>query len=106
VSPARRRAEDLAARAAVVAGQPPADEPARPTRTPRTRPVRVTVELSPVEHRALRSWCAETSADLDLPLVAGAEVLRVLLALMRADAALADAVRADLERSGGSRRRQ
>ncbi len=105
MSPARRRGEDLAARAAAVAGQAPTDVPARPTRTPRTRPVRVTVELSPVEHRALRTWCAQTSADLDLPLVAGAEVLRVLLQLMRSDAALADAVRADLERSGGSRRR-
>jgi hypothetical protein len=107
VSPARRRGEDLAARAAVVAGHPQQDAQARAaTRPPRTRPVRVTVELSPVEHRALRTWCAETSADLDLPLVAGAEVLRVLLHLMQTDAALADAVRADLERSGGSRRRQ
>jgi hypothetical protein len=37
--------------------------------------------------------------------VAGAEVFRALLSLMRADPAMADAVRAELERTGGSRRR-
>ena len=63
MSPARRRGEDLAARAAVVAGRPPADEPAGPTRTPRTRPVRVTVELSPVEHRALASQAEIVELD-------------------------------------------
>jgi len=75
------------------------------SRVPRTRPVRVTVELSPMEHKALRQWCAQTSADLDLPVVAGAEVFRALLSLMRSDPEVADQVRAELERSGGSRRR-
>jgi hypothetical protein len=74
-------------------------------RVPRTRPVRVTVELSPMEHKALRQWCAQTSADLDLPVVAGAEVFRALLSLMRSDPGMADQVRAELERTGGSRRR-
>jgi len=67
--------------------------------------VRVTVELSPIEHQALRQWCARTSSDLDLPLVAGAEVFRALLSLMRSDPTLADQVRAELARTGGSRRR-
>jgi hypothetical protein len=75
------------------------------SRVPRTRPVRVTVELSPMEHKALRQWCAQTSADLDLPVVAGAEVFRALLSLMRDDPRMADQVRAELERTGGSRRR-
>lgn len=75
------------------------------SRVPRTRPVRVTVELSPMEHKALRQWCAQTSADLDLPVVAGAEVFRALLSLMRNDPGMADQVRAELERTGGSRRR-
>ncbi|HZZ49769.1 MAG TPA: hypothetical protein VFE65_23000 [Pseudonocardia sp.] len=101
---------DLAARAAAVAGltgsNPPAGaETNRPDRAPRTRPVRVTVELSPMEHKALRQWCASTAADLDLPVVAGAEVFRALLALMQADETMADQVRAELERTGGSRRR-
>jgi hypothetical protein len=107
------RRADLAARAAAVAGisepvvaaetsQPSA---ASPHRVPRTRPVRVTVELSPMEHKALRQWCAVTSAELDLPVVAGAEVFRALLSLMRDDPKMADQVRAELERTGGSRRR-
>jgi hypothetical protein len=75
------------------------------SRVPRTRPVRVTVELSPLEHKALRQWCAQTSADLDLPVVAGAEVFRALLSLMRDDPAVAEQVRTELERTGGSRRR-
>lgn len=106
MSSTSRRA-DLAARAAAVAdGVAGASaEAGTPTgRVPRTRPVRVTVELSPMEHKALRQWCAQTSAELDLPVVAGAEVFRVLLALMRDDPSMADAVRAELERSGGSRR--
>lgn len=105
------RRGDLAARAAVVAGASAEAAAAGPepkldaaARSPRTRPVRVTVELSPMEHKALRQWCAQTAGDLDLPVVAGAEVFRALLSLMRADPAMADAVRAELERTGGSRR--
>lgn len=100
-----RRAE-LAARAAAVAA--PAAEPDPATegpRVPRTRPVRVTVELSPMEHKLLRRWCADTSADLDLPVVAGAEVFRALLSLMLDDPEVAEQVRAELARTGGSRRR-
>jgi hypothetical protein len=122
LSSSNRRA-DLAARAAAVAGSTassgagsraePAGDPAGAdaggesvsSRVPRTRPVRVTVELSPMEHKALRQWCAQTSADLDLPVVAGAEVFRALLSLMRGDPEMAEQVRAELERTGGSRRR-
>lgn len=101
---------DLAARAAAVAGlagtDPGTQTDANPAgRAPRTRPVRVTVELSPMEHKALRQWCASTAAELDLPVVAGAEVFRALLALMQSDETMADRVRAELERTGGSRRR-
>ncbi|HEY1970689.1 MAG TPA: hypothetical protein VGH89_22240 [Pseudonocardia sp.] len=121
MSSTSRRGE-LAARAAAVAGAVSAvgtaaatagpvgggaEHAPRPTegRVPRTRPVRVTVELSPMEHKALRQWCASTAAELDLPVVAGAEVFRALLALMRDSPEMADAVRAELERTGGSRRR-
>jgi len=132
LSSSNRRA-DLAARAAAVAGSGAASEPTGTgagtnggstgspggatgpaggetsgelaSRVPRTRPVRVTVELSPMEHKALRQWCAQTSADLDLPVVAGAEVFRALLSLMRNDPEVAEQVRAELERTGGSRRR-
>jgi hypothetical protein len=107
MSPSNRRS-DLAARAAAVASSSEASSgetgAAPAPRVPRTRPVRVTVELSPMEHKALRQWCAQTSAELDLPVVAGAEVFRVLLGLMREDPSMAAAVRAELERTGGSRR--
>lgn len=83
---------------------PVRSRPARP-RSPRTHPVKVTVELQPLEHRRLRQWCAETAADLDLPLVAAAEVFRVLWDLMLKDRDLAARVREELERTGGSRRR-
>lgn len=111
MTPASRRSE-LAARAAAVTtsvaapsdtGQP--DSRGAETRVPRTRPVRVTVELSPMEHKQLRRWCAETSADLDLPVVAGAEVFRALLNLMHDHPEVAEQVRAELARTGGSRRR-
>jgi hypothetical protein len=104
----------LAARAAVVAdgsaagqvtGEPARSGPDGEPKVPRTRPVRVTVELSPMEHKLLRRWCAETSADLDLPVVAGAEVFRTLLNLMHANPDFAEQVRAELARTGGSRRR-
>lgn len=110
---ASSRRSELAARAAAVTTSVAAT-PAEPERSegsdgeprvPRTRPVRVTVELSPMEHKQLRRWCAETSADLDLPVVAGAEVFRALLNLMHDDPAVAEQVRAELARTGGSRRR-
>jgi hypothetical protein len=105
------RRADLAAPAAAVAGaasnasDPGPTAAAAPSRVPRTRPVRVTVELSPMEHKALRQWCAVTAAELDLPVVAGAEVFRALLWLMRGNPRMAELVRAQLERTGGSRRR-
>jgi hypothetical protein len=110
VSAASKRSE-LAARAAAVTMSPGAGAPEQPDardaepRVPRTRPVRVTVELSPMEHKRLRRWCAETSADLDLPVVAGAEVFRALLNLMHDHPEVAEQVRVELARTGGSRRR-
>jgi hypothetical protein len=58
-----------------------------------------------MEHKLLRRWCADTSADLDLPVVAGAQVFRALLSLMLDDPEVAEQVRAELARTGGSRRR-
>lgn len=101
----RRQAGDLASRAAAVAGHGSVQPAPSTNPAPRTRPVRVTVELAPMEHKALRQWCAQTSAELDLPVVAGAEVFRALLSLMRGSPEVAEQVRAELLRSGGSRRR-
>lgn len=70
----------------------------------RTKPVKVTVEMSPVEHRKLKRWCALTAADLELSMVAGAEVLRVLWSMAQDDEVLAQRLREELARTGGSRR--
>lgn len=107
------RRADLAARAAAVAADP-ADQdkdtdptPVRTSAVPqvRTRPVRITVELSPLEHRKLRRLCDQYADQLGAAQVAGAEVVRVLLALVDADETLAARVGDELARTGGNRRR-
>jgi hypothetical protein len=65
----------------------------------------MTVELAPMEHRALRRWCQETAEELGVSEVAGAEVVRTLLALLADDPALAKRARAALRNTGGNRRR-
>ncbi|MFJ8301745.1 hypothetical protein ACIQ9R_38410 [Streptomyces sp. NPDC094447] len=44
----------------------------------RTEPIRVTLDLSPTQHRALKRWCNQAAADHDLSQVALARVLRLL----------------------------
>jgi hypothetical protein len=87
------------------ATEPDATPEPSPAATPRTRPIKMTVELQPVEHRKLKAWCTAAADDLELPLIAGAEVLRVLWQLAQDDPDLAARVRDELARSGGSRRR-
>jgi hypothetical protein len=129
VTARERRSSALAGRANLIAGgsapTPPddvatpevVDEPSRQEdvvastpastlrATPRTKPVRVTVELQPVEHRGLRRLCDRYADELAVPQVAGAEVLRVLLELAQNDERLAARVGKALGQSGGSRRR-
>jgi hypothetical protein len=72
---------------------------------PRTQPVKVTVELQPMEHRQLRRFCARAEDDLGLTNVAGAEVFRVLWQLAQEDERLAAKVLREIKRTGGNRRR-
>ncbi|MFD0078899.1 hypothetical protein ACFVIY_41790 [Streptomyces sp. NPDC127166] len=44
----------------------------------RTEPIRVTLDLSPSQHRALKRWCNQAAADHDLSQVPLARVLRLL----------------------------
>ncbi|MEU8960076.1 hypothetical protein AB0C93_37950 [Streptomyces sp. NPDC048518] len=46
----------------------------------RTTPIRVTVDLPPLDHKALKRWCNQTALDLDLTGVALAQALRALAA--------------------------
>lgn len=95
---------------AEIRSQPPARQrstssPAAPATAPRTRPVRVTVELAPIEHRRLRRLCERYADEIGVPQVAGAEVFRVLLEMASEDEHLAAALGEALKRTGGSRRR-
>ncbi|MGW9441163.1 hypothetical protein [Streptomyces sp. NPDC055607] len=55
----------------------------------RTDPIRVTLDLSPAQHRNLKRWCNQAAADHDLPQVALARVLRLLGEELVEDEALA-----------------
>lgn len=85
---------------------PTPSRPSPPARsgTTRTKPIKMTVDVAPVEHRRLKLWCATAAAELELPEVAASEVARVLFTLLHEDAELAERVRAELVKSGGSRR--
>lgn len=115
MSPQKSTRDALKARGRAVAGsastgsrnEPPA-EPSTPEPAPappRTKVIKATVDLQPVEHRRLRAWCQDTADVLGIPEVAHSEVIRVLIRLVQEDPKLAARVRAELEQTGGSRRR-
>lgn len=68
------------------------------TATVRKHPVRLTVDLSPNDHLALKSWCATASAELSIFPVPASDVVRALLAKLHSDPALAASVREDIAR--------
>lgn len=63
------------------------------TPTPRAKPVRLSLDLAPVAYRELQEFCTAAAVTLERPRVAGAEVLRSLLAELVDDEALAARVR-------------
>ncbi len=65
----------------------------------RVKPVRRTVDLSPVEHTKLAAWCAATATDMGTARVTGQDVLRALVARLLTDEQLAGQIRADLQQS-------
>lgn len=64
----------------------------------RTDPIRVTLDLSPKQHKELKRWCNGAAADLDLSAVALAPVLRLLGEELLQNPELADTIRAELKR--------
>lgn len=42
----------------------------------RTRPVRITIDLDPADHRKLKAWAAQLAAELDQPRLSLADVIR------------------------------
>jgi hypothetical protein len=51
---------------------------AKPAARVRTDPIRVTLDLSPRQHRELKAWCNAAAVQAGLPTVALAPVLRIL----------------------------
>jgi hypothetical protein len=75
------------------------DRPARPAPTAaavHTKPVRSTVDLPPVQHAALKSWCGETAVEIGRSRVTTQDVLRALVARLLTDETLARKIRHDI----------
>ena len=89
---ARERAEQIRS----MQQEAPEERPRPRVRTERSRPVRRTVDLSPVHHAKLTEWCAETAVELGAARVTGQDVLRTLVARLLTDETLARKIRADL----------
>lgn len=79
------------------------DKPRTHVQNARSRPVRRTVDLSPVHHQRLTQWCAETAVELGSARVTGQDVLRSLVARLLTDETLARKIRADLADDFASR---
>jgi hypothetical protein len=66
-------------------------------RSPRVRPIRVSVDISPVEHERLIDLGVAMARELGSPRVNNREILRSLLRLALDDPALIERVRAEVE---------
>lgn len=73
--------------------------PVAPPAAPRVKPVRLTLDLAPAAYRELQEFCTAAAVALERPRVAGADVLRSLLAELAADEALAARVQGRLAAS-------
>ncbi len=87
-------AEQIKANAARLRQKPssPATTPGPPTRPPRQKLVRRTVDLAPATHRALDAWQSARAEDLGLARVTGQQVLAALIEQLLHDDALAEQI--------------
>lgn len=70
-------------------------EPATPTRpTPRTKPVRLSVDTPVQSYRFLTEWAAQVSIELGVPRVAHSEIVRALIRELSQDVELQARIRA------------
>jgi hypothetical protein len=87
-----KQMEQAAARPSSSSVSPP--RPAGPA--PRTKPVRLSVDLAPTAYRELQEFCTAAAVALERPRVAGVDVLRSLLAELAEDEDLAERVQGRL----------
>jgi hypothetical protein len=81
-----------------------ADEPTKEDRdrhlaavaNPNVKPVRSTVDLSPVRHRQLKAWCGETAEMIGKSRVTTQDVFRAFVDRLITDESLARNIRDDL----------
>jgi hypothetical protein len=87
-------AERIAAKAARLAGQNAASTPV-PVQEQQVnvKPVRSTVDLSPLQHTKLKTWCTDAAVQLGRARVTTQDVMRTMVDLLLEDEELAEQVR-------------
>jgi hypothetical protein len=77
------------------------DAPAAGVTAIRSKPVRITVDLSPEDYRRLMAWTTAAAAELDVPKVTAADAIRAMVRTVDLDkgigAVVADMIRRDRE---------
>lgn len=76
--------------------QPPEQVPPRQRANVRVKPVRRTVDLSPMRHASLDAWCAETARELGVARITGQAVISALVGRLLTDETLARKIKQDL----------
>jgi len=67
-------------------GPSPLESSPKPVQEPRTKPVRITVDLAPADYQVLNRWLARAGVELDQP-VSSMTLARAIRAMIRATAA-------------------
>lgn len=100
----KRKAAEMAAknatsRQAAAAGPVPVDQAAHHLPAAagvQVKPIRSTIDLAPVTHAALKSWCGDAAVAIGVSRITTQDVGRVLVARLLADPVLAAQIRDDL----------
>jgi hypothetical protein len=77
---------------AATARRTPEDAPAAGRTAIRSKPVRITVDLSPEDYRRLTAWTTSTAAALDVPRVTSADAVRAMIRATADDPMISDVV--------------
>lgn len=95
---AKRRRTDYGAAADRTAPTPAPPRPATPAaRPPRTKPIRITLDLDPTLYHQLNVWRNRAAADMGLTRVTLAQVLRILGELLLEESDIAEKVQTRIE---------